>query len=237
MPAISTNALSLVVADLGIALPYPLEARPRGATSAERAELRRQAGAELRDAELLDRTGHLAPRVEGWLRLLARPELSVDSAFLPALGVPPVRAVVARSGRSAVLASQHDGTAVRLRPVCADRLEAVIVEMLPAAGRGTETSLSLPAGELGGAHSQDRQALARLSAAPRDRGGQIAANSVSDVRGRRRSPVLSWFDSGGGRYFAQERGARDGRRWVTIAPADSPTLRNRIGELVREVTS
>jgi hypothetical protein len=239
MPAISTRAIGLVADDLGLELPYPLEVRPRAATAAERAELRAQVEEELRDSGLLDHAGQVESRLANWLRLLARPEVSVDSAFLPALDSAPVRAIVARSRRSAVLATQVDDEAVRLRQVPVDQLGEVIVELLPVGGRGTESSISLPVtDERGGqALAEDRQALARLTASPRERGGQIAANSFSDLGRRRRSPVLSWFDNGTGRYFAQQGAARDGRRWVTVAPADAATLRVRIGEMVRHVTS
>lgn len=61
-------------------------------------------------------------------------------------------------------------------------------------------------------------------------------NSASELRGRRRSPVLSWFDNDAGRYFAQQGRARDGRPWVTVAPADAAALRERIAEMVTSVT-
>lgn len=83
----------------------------------------------------------------------------------------------------------------------------------------------------------DRQTLARLTASPRERGGQIAANSFSGLGRRRRSPVLSWFDNGTGRYFAQRATAGDGGRWVTVAPADAATLRAKVGEMVCHITS
>jgi hypothetical protein len=67
---------------------------------------------------------------------------------------------------------------------------------------------------------------------PNQRGGQIAANSRTDMRGRRRSPVLSWFDNETGRYLTQTK-----NDWVTIAPADAAALRHRIGEMVASVTA
>lgn len=105
----------------------------------------------------------------------------------------------------------------------------VSVELLPERRRGSEASVSLPDGRP--AHTEDRQALARLTAMPRRRGGQLAAN-VGGLRGRRRSPVLTWFDTDAGRCFAQRR---DG--WLTIAPADPATLRKRLEEMLFEVTA
>jgi EspG family len=232
---LSTDALVVVTDDLGIDLPYPLEAGRHAKTAAERADLRHAVEDELVEHDLLDNTGQVDPSLDRWLRVLARPELSIDSAFLPELGATPVRAVVARAGRTAVLATQRDDHRVRLRSVTPDRLTDVVVDLLPAGRRGTETSFSLPVDEVG--HAEDRQALARLTASPRERGGQLAANGFSQLTGRRRSSVLSWFDNGSGRYFAQHRDGRDGRRWVTIAPADGASLKSRVGEMVASVMS
>jgi hypothetical protein len=130
---------------------------------------------------------------------------------------------------------------LRLRSIPREGLITAIVGLLPAAPRGSEQSISVPAAELAkvpagaAARASDhetRKALARLTALPNRRGGQIGVNSRSDMRGRRRSPVLAWFDNETGRYLSQTRAD-----WVTIAPADSAALRHRIGELVAEVTS
>jgi hypothetical protein len=229
MPAISTLALDVVAKDLGLTVPYPLAVRSRGATAADRAVNRERATEELNEAELLDHTGRPGPQLERWLRTLARPDVSIDSAYLPELGAEPVRAVAALAGRSAVLATQRDEDSVRLRPVSRDQLVSVIVELLPERRRGSEISISIPDGRQ--AHTEDRQALARLTAMPRRRGGQLAANG-GGLRGRRRSPLLTWFDTDAGRYFAQHLDA-----WLTIAPADPATLRKRLQEMVFQVTA
>jgi hypothetical protein len=170
---------------------------------------------------------------------LVNADLSVDSMFNPEVGAEPVSMLAAAGRGSAVLAiQQKDG--LRLRPIPKDSLVSAIVGTLPPARRGTEPSISLPANELGGAKGggarasdqETRKALAKLAALPNQRGGQIAVNSRTEMRGRRRSPVLSWFDNGTGRYLTQSRA-----EWVTIAPADAATLRHRIGEMVRDVTS
>jgi hypothetical protein len=218
--------------------PYPLEIHSHGATVDSRSMLRRRVREELVAGELLDHAGRLEPQLEQWLLALANADLSIDSVFLPALDVEPVLALAASGRGSAVLAiQQKDG--LRLRSIPRDGLVSTIVGLLPAARRGTETSISMPADELatvGGqvraSASDTRKALARLTALPNQRGGQIAVNSRTDMRGRRRSPVLSWFDNETGRYLTQT--ARD---WVTIAPADAAALRHRIGEMVSAVTS
>ena len=221
-------------------LPYPLEVRSHGATMDERAALRRRVREDLISDGLIDHRGRLEPELEDWFGAIAQADLSIDSVFLPELDAPPVSALAASSRAGAVLAVQHQNE-LRLRAVPADGLVSAIVGMLPAAPRGTEQSISIPAEELalvpaGGAQrtsdQETRKALARLTAMPNRRGGQIGVNSRTDVRGRRRSPVLSWFDNAGGRYLTQ---TRDG--WSTIAPADAATLRHRLGELVAVVTS
>jgi hypothetical protein len=220
--------------------PYPLEIQSHGATVDSRAMLRRRVREEMVANRLLDNSGRLEPQLEDWLLALVNPDLSIDSVFLPDTGAPAVSALAASGRGSAVLAiQQQDG--LRLRSIPRDGLVSAIVGMMPPARRGSETSISLPANELatvggragGRASDQEtRKALAKLTAMPNQRGGQIAANSRSEMRGRRRSQVLSWFDNESGRYLTQTK-----NDWVTIAPADAATLRHRIGEMVASVTS
>jgi hypothetical protein len=219
--------------------PYPLEVRSHGATMDERAALRRQVRADLATDGLIDGRGRLEPELEDWFGALAQADLSIDAVFLPELDAPPVLALAAASRAAAVLAVQHQNE-LRLRAVPRDGLVSAIVGLLPGAPRGTEVSISIPAEELalvpaGAPRTSDqetRKALARLTAMPNRRGGQIAVNSRTDMRGRRRSPVLSWFDNDSGRYLTR---TRDG--WTTVAPTDAATLRHRIGEMVTEVTA
>jgi hypothetical protein len=220
-------------------VPYPLEIQSHGATMDSRAMLRRRIREDLIANQLLDRAGRIEPELEEWLLALANADLSVDSVFLPETGAEPVLALAAAGRGSAVLAVQgRDG--LRLSPIPRDGLVSAIVGMLPQTRRGTETSISMPAKELArvgsgtGERASDietRKALTKLTALPNKRGGQMAVNVRSDMRGRRRSPVLSWFDNETGRYLTQSRSD-----WVTIAPADPPTLRQRLNEMIKEVT-
>ncbi|HVW44823.1 MAG TPA: ESX secretion-associated protein EspG [Amycolatopsis sp.] len=84
---------------------------------------------------------------------------------------------------------------------------------------------------------EDRKALARLQAQPRLRGGQIGANARNRMGGKVRPPVLSWFDTDDGRYFTQASRGHDGRDWITIAPADVPSLRHRLSEMLSGAAS
>jgi ESX secretion-associated protein EspG len=229
-------------------LPYPLEIHSHGATTDDRAALRRQVHDELRERDLLDRSGRLEPHIEEWLGVLAQPAQSVDSVFLPELAGPPVRALAAAGRGATLLAIQHPDGGLELRQLDRSGLISAAVDLLPKAPRGTEPSITLPAEEfaLAGAGSrgatpgrasevETRQALARLTGQPSVRGGQLAANSRGPLSGRRRSPVLAWFDNASGRYLGQVKVASDGREWTTLAPADSATLRKRLSEMMTEV--
>ncbi|TDV40701.1 ESX secretion-associated protein EspG [Actinophytocola oryzae] len=219
--------------------PYPLEVQSHGATVDGRRMLRQRVREDLIANRLLTPAGRLEPELEEWLLALANADLSIDSVFLPDTGAEPVLALAA-SGRGAAVLAVQQKSGLHLRPIPRDGLVSAVVGMLPPARRGTETSISLPAAELaavGGGVNQrasdveTRKALARLTALPNQRGGQIAVNSRTEMRGRRRSPVLSWFDNETGRYLTQSRAD-----WATIAPADAATLRQRLIEMTRLVT-
>lgn len=231
-------------------LPYPLEVTSHGATMESRAMLRRRMRDEMVAGRLLDHTGRLEPQLEEWLGTIAQPDLSIDSVFLPDLNQPAVTMLAASGRAGAVLAIQRpDG--LLLRSVPSDGLVSAIVSMLPPAKRGTETSISLPVEELarqpvaaragGGGErasvAETRKALAKLTSLPNQRGGQLAVNIRTDMRGRRRSPVLSWFDNETGRYLTQTRGSTDGTNWVTVAPADVATLRQRLAEMITQTAT
>jgi len=222
--------------------PYPIEVQSHGSTVDSRRMLRQRVREDMVAKGLLTPAGRIEPQLEDWLLAVANADLSIDSVFLPELDAEPVLALAAAGRGSAVLAIQQKN-GLLLRPIPRDGLVSAIVGMLPPARRGTETSISLPANELaavggrgGGAgrasDQETRKALAKLTGMPNKRGGQIGVNSRTEMRGRRRSAVLSWFDNDGGRYLTQSRSD-----WVTIAPADAATLRHRIGEMVRDVTS
>lgn len=220
--------------------PYPFEVQSHGATVDSRAMLRRRIREDLIANQLLDHAGRIEPELEEWLLALANADMSIDSVFLPEVDAEPVLAMAAAGRGAAVLAvQQKDG--LRLRPIPRDGLVSAIVGMLPPGARGTEKSISLPARELsavGGRAAErtsdveTRKALAELTALPNKRGGQLAVNLRSEMRGRRRSPVLSWFDNETGRYLTQSR-----NDWVTIAPADPATLRHRLNEMIKDLTT
>ncbi len=218
----------------------------------ERAALRARVLTDLAHRGLVD-DGRPAPPLEEAFEVLAGAELSLDSVLISAPHAEPRTAVAAASGPHAVLLVQEAGT-VWLERIPADGLASAIVGQLPAAPRGKERSINVPLEQLvagPGADfmqrrpttsdgstaraDEDRKALARLHAQERQRGGQIGANARGRSGGRSRSPVLSWFDTETGRYLTQASRGPDGRDWIVIAPADAPTLRHRLSEMLASV--
>lgn len=231
-------------------LPYPLDVRCHGDTLEERAALRQRTLSDLAGRGLVGEDGRPQPYLEDVFGVLTGPDFSLDSIQISAPGAEHRVAVAAALGGHGVLAVQ-DTRGVVLESVPADGLAGAIVGQLPAAPRGREKSITVPleqlvrgpgadflqrrAGAPGDIHStadSDRKALARLHAQPRLRGGQIGANARSRGGSRTRTPVLSWFDTDTGRYFTQASRGHDGRDWIVIAPADAPTLRHRLAEML-----
>ncbi|KDN20258.1 ESX secretion-associated protein EspG [Amycolatopsis rifamycinica] len=222
-------------------LPYPLRIRSHGATVDERAMLRRRTLEGLTARGLADGRGRPEPHVEDYFGVLASPELSLDAVQLIAPDAEPLLAIAGVLGGQGLLAVQ-DTRGLHLQPCPPDGLAGAIVSLLPGAPRGSEKSITVPLEQLTGggfpqrdersSAEEDRKALARLQAQPRLRGGQIGANARNRMGGRTRTPVLSWFDTETGRYLTQATPGRDGRDWITIAPADAATLRHRLGEML-----
>ncbi|SDX12053.1 EspG family protein [Amycolatopsis xylanica] len=231
-------------------LPYPLRGRSHGVTMEERALLRRQTMGVLVQRGLCDSAGRPEPQLEDFLGILTAPDASLDSMQINAPNSEPLLAVAAVLGGRGLFAVQ-DQRGLHLNPIEPDGMASAIISLLPPVARGTEKSVTVPLEELisgsgidfmarrghgngdGRATAdEDRKALAKLHAQPRLRGGQIGANARGRLGGRSRSPVLSWFDTETGRYFTQASRGRDGRDWITIAPADPAALRHRLGEML-----
>jgi hypothetical protein len=244
-------------------LPYPLELRSHGATLDERARLRGQLLAGLSQRGIADGEGRPVPEVANYFEVLAGSEVSLDSVHILAPGARPLLGVAAALGGQGLLTVQDD-RGFHFQPLPPDGLASAIVSLLPAVPRGSEKSITVPldqlvtetgadflqrrgpradafgsdgagAGRVSG--DDDRKALARLQAQPRLRGGQIGANARGHLGCKSRTPVLSWFDTDGGRYFTQASRGHDGRNWITIAPADAQILRHRLGEMLSGATS
>ncbi len=219
-------------------LPYPLAARSHGETMDHRRLLRNQTFEVLRDQHLMDARGRLSPEIEDWLMLLARGTHSVDAVL------EGKTALAAGDGHRALLATQTDD-GLTLTKIDPTSVVSSVVALLPPCARGTEKSITIPAADLtamaqgrpAGGTAADRQVLKALSDQPKLRAGQLAVNTRTQMGTRRRSQVVSWFDTPSGRYLTYTKKGRDGTDWVTIAPADPATLRHHLGELLTTLTT
>jgi EspG family len=207
-------------------LPYPLDVTSHGATMDERRSLRHRVFADLRTQRMLDVDGRLSPQVEDWLTLLAKGTQSIDAVH------EDLAAVAVGNDQQALLATQTPN-GLTLRAIDPSALASSVVSLLPPHPRGTEHSITVPAADLESPRStMDREVLNSLSTQEKLRAGQLCANTRNPMGGRRRAPVLSWFDTPSGRYLTYTNKGRDGTDWVTIAPADAATLRHRLSELL-----
>lgn len=219
-------------------LPYPLAAKSHGETMDQRRLLRHRVFEVLRDRRLMDQQGRLSPQIEDWLTLLARGTHTVDAVF------EGKSALSAGDGHQALLATQTDDglTLTRIDP---SAVVSSVVALLPPCQRGTEKSITIPSAELArmadgrpaGGTAIDRQVLKALSEQPKQRAGQLAVNTRTPMGTRKRSQVVSWFDTPSGRYLTYTRKGNDGTDWITIAPADAATLRHHLGELLTKLNT
>jgi hypothetical protein len=136
--------------------PFPIEVRSYGESDVERRVLRHRIRDELQQAGLL-RGDRLDADLEVALRLLARPECSIDSVWLPDEHAnSPVRVLAARSGRAALLAAQlpgeseHAGGEMLFREIHPSGLVAAVVGELPPAPAGRRPAVTAPASVFGG---------------------------------------------------------------------------------------
>jgi hypothetical protein len=243
---LSMAEFDVVWSTLGLgAVPFPLGGPDGGARPARHAVLAALAarglaiGGRLRD-EWADR-----------LAVLADPDRSVDA--VGGIG-HPLAAVAASAGGTAVLAVLDRG-AVVLAPVREGSLVEAVVALLPMVPAGPGRPLAVPVAavrrfmaadgvEESGRHgdrSPDRRALTEAGVDMADatllvnlvedrlRGGQFGVN-LSRPGSRvlfRAVPVVSWFDTGDGRYLMTNDGDT-----VTIAPADSAQIAVRLREVL-----
>src|SRR5690606_23841198 len=232
-------------------VPYPLVRTSHGRTVGERDQLRRTVLADLARRGMLDGAGRVEPRLAGYLEILAGGELTVDAVHIAERGRKAVRVVAGALDGRGLLAVQ-DERGLWLKEIPHDGLASAVVSLLPPGERGTLRSVTMPVDELmtgagvdflqrkdpSGRQSpidEDRKLLAQLHAEARVRGGQIGANVRTEVGTKARSPVLSWFDTVSGRYLTRASTGTDGREWITVAPADAATLRERINEMINGV--
>ncbi|PXY31905.1 ESX secretion-associated protein EspG [Prauserella muralis] len=228
----------LLWTELGLGeLPAVLEIPYVGRTAQARAALVDLASRALADRDL-GTVARPAADLEAMLRALAEPDIRLD---LQVYGGPDVsfRAVGVAGGRGVVTAGAGDGD-VLLGPVSRQALPAALLQAVPElpAGIGSPGNARMAdyvracrAGEhdgAGGFLDVLRRAGVRPSEAnvflravtAHTGGGWFGAGARShDGRWMRAPGVVSWVDTGEGRYALRRRG-----EWVTVTPADPPRL-------------
>jgi hypothetical protein len=222
-------------------LPFPLTLKQHGETEGHRSMLRRDTMTALAARHLVSMTGRLDDELSDLLTVLMRPDMAIDSLFLPDdRADQTVAAFAGRVGDNALIAMQSD-RGLELRPVRADAMAGELIAMLPAERRGTETSVSLPAGEFtivgvrrrasSDSEQHSRDVAYRLLAERNVRYGEFAVSARDQLRGTMvRTPVLSWSDKSSGRYISYVRNG-----WRTIAPADAGMIRHQLAEMTTDV--
>ncbi|MFL6125673.1 ESX secretion-associated protein EspG [Actinophytocola sp.] len=233
--------------------PYPLDVPSFGHTMAERAALRDQVRQSLRHKGLHD-GAEVVPALEERLAVLGRHTFSVDGQ----LSVNEhLKVLAASDGRQGVLAAQNDAE-VRVAAVRDARLVPAVVALVPDEKPGPGGVARLPKAVFdtaidayaksgyaglertlngGGVTGRDLRAVVTLVESGRHGGGQLAANSVDRLGRRTRTPVLNWFDTEAGRYLVFGETDRDRTEWLTVAPADTARLEQRLTDWATALTT
>lgn len=228
--------------------PYPLDVRSFGESMEERVVLREQVRDSLRAKGLHDGE-RLSPPLEELLTLSVRGSFSVDGQ----LSVGEYVRVLASSYRTeGVLVAQTDEE-VRVVPVRHGKVVPAVLSLVPDEKPGPGGAARLPrqafddaideyqrSGYMGlermltGARvtGRDLRTVITLVESARHGGGQLAANSTDTVGRRARTPVVNWFDTSAGRYLAHVEVARDRVEWLTITPADTSRIEQRLTNLI-----
>ncbi|GAB3429531.1 ESX secretion-associated protein EspG [Actinophytocola sediminis] len=228
-------------------LPYPLEVAAHGHTMAARAELRDQVRESLRAKGLHDGS-RVSPRLEEQLMLLAHNTFTVDAQL--SVG-EYVRVLAAADGEVGVLAAQTD-TELRVAQVRDGRLVPAVMSMLPPEKAGPGGPARLPkaifdaaiddfvgggyaglerAMTTAGVTGRELRAVLTLVESSRHGGGQAAATRTDNLGRRTRTRVVNWFDTSAGRYLVHTETARDRVDWLTIVPADTARVEQRLTEV------
>jgi hypothetical protein len=227
--------------------PYPLDVRSFGYTMDERAELRAGVRESLKAKRLHDGQ-EVSPRLEEQLAVLGRHTTSVDGQL--SVG-EHIKVLAAATGRYGVLAAQTDDE-VRVATVREARLIPAVIALLPDEKPGPGGVARLPkqvfdtaideyaaAGYMAlertlttaGVSGRDLRTVLTLVESRRHGGGQLAANTIDNVGRRRRTPVVNWFDTESGRYAVHTETTRDREEWLTITPADTARIEQRLTDL------
>jgi hypothetical protein len=160
--------------------------------------------------------------------------------------------LAASRGSDGVLVAQTDDE-VRIVPVRDGKVVRAVIALVPDEKPGPGGAARLPrtafdesideyqrTGYVGlertltgaGVTGRDLRTVITLVESARHGGGQLAANSVDPVGRRNRTPVVNWFDTAAGRYLVHVEVGRDRIEWLTVAPADTARIEERLTRLI-----
>ena len=254
--ALSHPAVDVLWEDLGLgSRPYPFDFPYAGRTVDERRAIRAAVYEDLQSRGLALR-GRVSPEVERALTTLVRFDFGVTAiASLDAKAVE--RQLLARGGavgETATLAVL-DERMMRVDVLPSSALVRAVVDLVPPyrPGPGQSVAVPMPSSPTPpprlddfanatftttmtsrSATAAQTRALTAVFERPRLRAGQFGV-AVRGRHGREvRSPQVAWFDNDQGRYLSLKRPGRDGRDWLTQAPADNSRI---AAQLVQELTA
>lgn len=248
---LSPAAADILCEDLKFNLrQFPFEIPHVGATVEERARTRTEVWADLRHRKLADSEG-TDPEVYQALRLLHASKVRVSVTAMEVPSEDVLRAGVAVSGRSGVLAIQEPER-VRIDYIDPRGLARICTDLLPdvPAGRLESATLSTASGQPRGGDGGSVLGSAGVTASSRAGGAdmrkaqRILALPVRrigyffvvgrDERGQQvRQPAVGWRDTDQGRYSVTTRRNNDGAAWNTFAGADKQRLAGYLGDQLR----
>lgn len=246
---LSATEFDLLCGDFGLGRsPFPLVVPSVGATFEERSGLTDSVYRDLSDRGLAS-GGRLDADLEALLRLLFRPEVSVDVVGHHEWSI---RAMACADKRTAVL-GEVGGDQVWLTGIRPAHLATAITSVLPAADPGPGRSVSVRDEVLAkavyaeddmddpfGGDLDDRTSLVRAGMPAQDAetltelaNRRVAGGQFGVSRGEWRSPTLvNWFDTCEGRYLMVSDDS-----WISIVPTDHARLESRVERVLASVST
>ena len=241
---------------LDVALPRTLQVPWHGATFDERAMLLGGAWEEAPRYHI-GTPDDIDPFVRDAFELLAHPHVSVELVVGDFRARRDESAIAVSDGGFALVA-RYDERGLMLEAVRPTGVASALVGLLPTHPPGRGHSASAPTEVLrvaaeragnrpaalkreiaaGGVRRAEAEMIAAVLTAPRLRTGQLCATGYEQhgAKGHVVDVDIGFIDTETGRYLTQNKPSENGHH-VTIAPADSARLVERIDELLEQAYS
>jgi hypothetical protein len=246
---LTEREFDILCGDLGLGqVPYPLQVPSVGRTMSERDRIRQDVHRALarRDLATGDRVDEGLVDV---LTLLLEHDVSIDSVGYAGR---PLRALAVTDHDMGVIAWMEDER-IKLAEIRPTALVASLVALLPPGEPGTSKAMAVQASALAAAIEYDgdddddpfagdddeRTALTRAGVSAEDAGNllDLARNRRAggqfgvSVRGRRITPLITWFDTHEGRYLMVTDDS-----WLSFAPTDNERIERRLADVLAGAT-